>query len=442
MSDAWFAGDDARRALLTRAFEAAVAASDPVTVLQDAWPPPPAGTVRVLALGKAAATMAAAAEAHYGARGVRVDGLAVVPYGHGAPTRWVEVREAGHPEPDAAGEAAGRALLRRAEGAGARDLVLVLVSGGGSALTTVPDGVDAQEWAEAHRALLASGADVREINAVRRRLDGVKGGRLAVAAHPAEVVALVVSDVVGDDPRHVASGPTVADEAGPEAALAVLDRYRIDAPGARQALQAERAGRRPGPPRPGDPRLARCRTRVVASAAGALTAAAATFTDAGLAARVVTAEVTGDARRAGRVHARLARRTSRRLRGAEQGCVLLSGGETTVRVRGAGRGGRNSTFALALALALRDDLPVWALAADSDGVDGVGGHAGAFVRPGMFAGTARARAEAADARDDSYVAFEQVGALFRTGPTRTNVNDLRFVWVDPPPAGDGRRARG
>jgi hydroxypyruvate reductase len=426
-----------RRALLERAFRAAVAAADPVAALAGRWPDPPAGRLRVLALGKAGAAMAAAAEAHYAARGVHVEGIALVPRGHGVATERIEVREGGHPVPDAAGVAGAEALLAAAERAGEGDLVLVLVSGGGSALATAPDGLALADLVALTRALLASGADIHEINAVRRRLDRVKGGRLAAAAFPARTVALAVSDVVGDDPLDIASGPTVPDPAGPERALAVLDRYAIAAPEARAALEAERRGRREGPPRPGDPRLARVETHVVASGRDALAAAERVLVDAGASACLRAPDLTGDAREAGRAQAREALallRDGRRTDGrpCRLPALLLSGGETTVTVRGEGRGGRNSTFALALALALPDGAPVHALAADSDGLDGVGGHAGAFVAPDLFARLPREEAHALDADDDSYAAFARAGALLVTGPTRTNVNDVRLVWVDPP----------
>jgi hydroxypyruvate reductase len=429
-----------RRALLERAFRSAVAAADPVTALADHWPAPPAGRLVVLALGKAAAAMAAAAEAHYGARGTPVEGIALVPRGHGAATERIEVREAGHPVPDAAGVAGAEALLSAAERACEGDLALVLVSGGGSALATAPDGPPLAALVALTRALLASGADIHEINTVRRRLDRVKGGRLAAAAFPARTVALAVSDVVGDDPLDIASGPTVADPAGPERAVAVLDRYEIAAPAVRAALEAERRGRRTGPPRPDDPRLARTETHVVASGRRALEAAERVLVDAGGSACLRTPHLTGDARDAGRAQAREARellRAGRRTDGTpcRLPALLLSGGETTVTVRGKGRGGRNSTFALALALALPDGAPVHALAADSDGLDGVGGHAGAFVAPDLFARLPREEARALDAEDDSYAAFHRAGSLLVTGPTRTNVNDVRLVWVDPPGRG-------
>jgi len=430
--------------LLRAAFDAAVEAADPVRVLADAWPDPTGGDVVVLGMGKAAVKMAAAAEAHYRPLGVALRGAVAAPQGAqrpGAGPSTIEVHEGGHPVPDAGSEAAGRRLLELAGDARADDLVIVLVSGGGSALAAVPDGLTGEQLAETNRELLASGADIREMNAVRRRLDAVKGGRLAAAAHPARVEALIVSDVVGDEPLDIASGPTVGDPGDARAALDVLDRYGVAAPAARDALVAEAAGRRDGPPRPDDPRLARCRTTIVASGATALAAARRLFEEEGLATRLLSAEVTGDAREAGRAHARQALSVLEHGRLSDgtpcaPPVVLLSGGETTVRVRGAGRGGRNSTFALALALALPDGTPVHALAADSDGIDGAGGHAGAFVDPGLFQRIPRPEARALDANGDSYAAFDRAGALLLTGPTGTNVNDLRFVWVHAP---DGRR---
>ncbi len=431
---------DSARRLLRAAFDAAVEAADPVRVLADAWPSPAGGEVLVLGMGKAAVTMAAAAEAHYRPLGVEPRGAVAAPHGaerRGAAPATIEVHGGGHPVPDAGSEAAGRRLLELASHAGADDLVVVLVSGGGSALATVPDGVTREQLAELNRELLASGADIREMNAVRRRLDAIKGGRLAAAAHPARVEALIVSDVVGDDPVDIASGPTVADPGDARAALAVLDRYAVAAPAAREALRAEVEGLRDGPPRPDDPRLARCRTTIVASGSTGLAAARQVFEKAGVRICLLSAEVTGDAREAGRAHARQAASVledGRLLDGTACAppVVLLSGGETTVHVRGDGRGGRNSTFALALALALPDGAPVHALVADSDGIDGAGGHAGAFVDPGLFQRIRRAEARALDANDDSYAVFDRAGALLRTGPTGTNVNDLRFVWVHAP----------
>lgn len=433
---------DSARRLLRAAFDAAVAAADPVEVLNGAWPEPPPGRTIVLALGKAAAAMAAAAERHYAKLDRSVEGVAVVPYGYGVATRHVDVHEAGHPVPDAASVEGATRLLRLAEAAGPDDLALVLVSGGGSALATMPDGVTLEQLSDLNRTLLASGADVREMNMVRRRLDRIKGGGLAAAAYPAKTEARVVSDVVGDTLLDVASGPTVGDPADADAALRILDRYHVAAPAVREALEAERSGTRTGPVRPGDARLERTATRIVASNARSLEAAERVIAAAGYATCILSDSVSGDAREAaGEQAAQVLSllRDGRLLDGRplRPPAALLSGGETTVTVRGGGRGGRNSTFALALALALPDGAPVHALIADSDGIDGVGGHAGAFVGPDTVRGITRAHAQAYDRDDDSYAAFERAGGLLRTGPTRTNVNDLRLLLVGLPDGASG-----
>ena len=426
---------DATRALLIRAFDAAVAAADPPRVLTDHWPAPPQGRVVLLALGKAAVGMARAAAEHYRSLGSEVGGVVVAPHDVATPVEGLDVVGAGHPVPDAGSLRGGERLLGAAAAATSDDLVVLLISGGGSALASRPDGVDLDQLARLNRALLASGAGVREINQVRRRLDRVKAGGLAIAAFPARRVALIVSDVVGDPPLDIASGPASGDPAGPEGALAILDRYGVEAPEVRARLAAERDGRRPGPPRPDDPRLVGCEVRIVASAGRSLEAARRLFGQAGFHARVTSDAVEGDARDAARAQANEVRRLLREGRLAdgrplERPAALLSGGETTVTVRGDGQGGRNSTYALALALALPDGAPVRALIADSDGVDGVGGHAGAFVEPELFERLPRARAEACDRDDDSRAAFARADALFEPGPTGTNVNDLRFVLVD------------
>lgn len=431
---------DSTRHLLVRAFEAAIAAVDPVRVLEDRWPEPRSGRVVVLALGKAATEMAAAARAHYLSLGPEVAGVVVAPHALVRDIPGLEVVGAGHPVPDEGSRRGAERLLAAANAATHDDLVLILVSGGGSALASAPDGIDPVDLADVTRALLASGAAIGEINRVRRRLDRVKGGRLAAAAHPAKVAALLVSDVVGDDPLDVASGPAHGDPGGPEEALAVLDRYGIAAPAPRARLEAERSGEAAGPPRPSDPRLAGVEAAIVARAADALDAARAVLDGAGYAVSIVSDAVEGDARDVGRAHAEIALDVARD--GGRPGgtpaslpVALLSGGETTVAVRGPGRGGRNSTFALAFALGLWD-VPerdrIHALVADSDGVDGVGGHAGAFVGPELYRRLTRAEAEAFDRDDDSHGAFRAAGALFVPGPTGTNVNDLRFVLVGGP----------
>lgn len=426
-------------ALLEGGFRAAVAAADPAATLAPHWPSPPRGRLIVLALGKAAGAMAGAAVERYASSGTSLEGLVVAPHGGVTEVPGLTCLEAGHPVPDAASERAGRALLARAEAADEDDLVLLLISGGGSALAVVPDGPSLAQLAGAHAALVRAGVPIEDVNRVRRRVDRLKGGGLAAAAFPARTLALAVSDVVGDDPLAIASGPASGDPHGPEDALAVLDRHALALPPIRARLDAERDGARAGPPTPDDPRLARTEVRIVASAADALAAARAHFERAGYHARVTSDAVSGDAREAARRQADEVAGLLREGRLADGSraalpAALLSGGETTVAVRGSGSGGRNSTFALAFALALPEGAPLHALIADSDGIDGVGGHAGAFVRPSFFARVSRRRAEQLDRNDDSRRAFAEADALFEPGPTGTNVNDLRFVLVGEPPA--------
>lgn len=427
------------RALLERAFRAAVAAADPEQALAPHWPAPPAGRLAIVAVGKAAERMARAAERRYA--GLPLEGFVVTPHGAEAPpggpadepARRLERRSAAHPLPDAASLEAGELALELASGLGERDLLLALISGGGSALLCAPAGVDLAALRALNEALLRSGADIAETNTVRRALSRVKGGRLAALAHPATVVGLALSDVVGDAPSDIASGPTVADPSDAAAALRILERYDIDSP-AREALRRAEEGRpSQGGARvaPGDARLARARTRVVASNQGSLEAAAAAFGAAGTPAAILASAVTGDAREAAALHAAVAAQVWRHGQPWPAPVAVLSGGETTVRVRGSGRGGRNSTFALALALRLPEGAPVWALAADSDGIDGVGGHGGAFVTPALFEALPREEAAALLAADDSYAAFARADHLFVPGATGTNVNDLRFLLVAP-----------
>ncbi|TVR94961.1 MAG: DUF4147 domain-containing protein [Trueperaceae bacterium] len=434
--------------VLRRAFAAAVAAADPGAAVRAHLPPkPPRGRVVVVGMGKAAAPMAAAVEDHYDGLGVAVEGVVVTRYGHAAPLRRVRCLEAAHPVPDAAGEAAGRALLAAVDAAGADDLVLVLVSGGGSALACAPlPGLDLAAKQAVTDALLRSGAEIGDMNVVRKHLSSIKGGRLAARAAPARVLALVVSDVVGDDLAAVASGPTVSNGSGPADALAVLDRFGVNAPAARAALERaarERAAREraasadagaaAGAATTQGDAEERCETRLVASNQASLEAASALLAEAGYRTLVLSNAITGEAREAGAFHAAVALQAWRHGQPAAPPVALVSGGETTVTVRGeGGRGGRNSEFALGLALALPADAPVAALAADSDGIDGYGGHAGALVTPALLRALDRVAARDALARNDSYRVFEALDHLLVTGPTRTNVNDVRVVLVGAP----------
>jgi len=411
---------------LRAAFDTAVAAADPGAALAPHLPARPAGRILVVGAGKAAAAMARAVEAHYPDE-VPLTGLVVTRYGHALPTRRVAVREAAHPVPDEAGRRATDAILELLAGAREDDLVLCLLSGGGSALLSAPDGVSPQAMAALTRDLLRSGADIHEINCVRTHLSRVKGGRLALAAAPAPVLALLVSDVVGDEPAVIASGPAAADPTRYRDAVAVLDRYHLTAPEARAALESGARGERDETPKPGDPRLARVRNVVVASAQTALEGAASALEERGWPAHILSATMEGEARLVAGVHAALARQVLARGQPFRRPCALLSGGETTVTVRGDGRGGRNAEFALACALALPEGARVWLLAADTDGIDGSEDNAGALLGPAEIAACREAGGVEALAANDSYTVLERVAALLVSGPTRTNVNDLRVL---------------
>lgn len=413
--------------LLQHLFDAAMAAADPYHLVVPHLPPPPRGRTLVLGAGKAAARMAEAVERHWQGP---LEGLVVTRYGHGAPTRHIEVIEAGHPVPDAAGEDAARRMLDAAAGLGPDDLVLCLVSGGGSALMSLPaPGISFEEKRALNRELLRCGAPIGEMNRVRRHLSAIKGGRLALACYPARVVTLVVSDVPGDDPAVVASGPTVPDGSTGLDALAILEKYRIPVSGAVRTvlMDAQLAA-----PLPGDPRLARNATHVIVTAQQSLDAAASAARAAGYAPLILSSSMEGEAREVALVHASIARQVVQHGQPLGAPCVILSGGETSVTVRGQGRGGRNAEFLLALGVAL-DGLPgVHALAADTDGIDGTEDNAGAWLAPGTLA---RARTQGRDARahladNDGYGFFAALGQLIVTGPTRTNVNDFRAIVIE------------
>ncbi len=425
---------DQTRAFLRELFDAAVAAAHPDTCLPPHLPAPPAGRLIILAAGKAAGAMVEAAERHYlddlGLDPSRIEGVGVTRYGYAGPTRVVKMTEAAHPVPDRNGVAAADAALELAASAGEDDLVLVLLSGGGSALWIAPPaGVTLADKQELTRLLLRSGATISEINTVRRSLSRIKGGRLAAAAHPARLLTLAISDVPHDDPLAIASGPTVADPGRPDAAMKILERYAI-VPQAAIAAALAAAGERPAP---GDPRLARAEYLLVATPALALEAAAERARAAGWETRSLGADLEGEARDVAREHARTALDL---IREGGRPTLLLSGGELTVTIAGGGRGGPNQEFALALALALDGQPGVSALAGDTDGADGGSGAdddpAGAFVLPDTLD---RAREIGVDAgdhllRNDSTTFFERLGDLLTCGPTRTNVNDFRAVLVD------------
>ncbi len=416
----------APRDLLRRMFDAAVASAQPAVCVRPHLPARPKGRLIVIGAGKASAAMARAVEDAWDGP---LEGLVVTRYGHAVPCDRIEIVEAAHPVPDAAGVAAARRILAVAETAGEDDTVLCLISGGGSALLPLPlDGLDLADLQTVDRALLACGATIAEMNCVRRHLSGIKGGRLAAAAHPATVLTLLVSDVPGDRPRDIASGPTVADATTCDDALAVVRRYGIDLPSAvRAALESGRGET----VKPDDPRLSRTETRLIATPQLALEAAAAVGRDAGLPVHILGDALEGEARDVGTVMAGVVRQIVAHGQPFAAPCVLLSGGETTVTVRGGGRGGRNVEFLLALAVAL-DGLPdVWGLACDTDGVDGLEEIAGAILTPSTLERAwglgIRPRESLAD--NDGHGFFGALGDAVVTGPTLTNVNDFRAVIV-------------
>lgn len=412
------------RAFLFELFYAALAAVSAARTLPPHLPPPPRGRTLVIGAGKAAAAMAATVEAHWPAN-APLTGLVVTRYGHGVPTQRIRVIEAGHPLPDETGRAAAEAILHAVSGLTADDLVICLISGGGSALLSLPaPGISLADKRQLTAALLRSGATIEEINCVRKHLSAIKGGRLALAAWPAPVLTLGISDVPGDDPATVASGPTVADPTTRAEALAVLDRYAIATPPAIRSYLTTSASETP---KPGDPRLAHCVTRLIATAHDAFAAAAAYARRHGITPLFLGDSIEGEARDVGYVHAAIARQIHRHHEPVKPPCVILSGGETTVTVRGDGRGGRNAEFLLALASRL--DVPAWAIACDTDGIDGTEDNAGVWLDPGLLQ---RATALALDprlflARNDAYRFFSALDRLVITGPTRTNVNDFRAI---------------
>lgn len=413
-------------ALLRQMYDAAVAAADPARTVPAALPAAPTGRTVVVGAGKAAAAMAAAVEAHWQQP---LEGLVITRYGHAAPTRRIEVLEAGHPVPDAAGVAGASRIAAITTALTPEDLVLCLLSGGGSALLALPPaGLTLVDLQAVNRALLVSGANIREMNCVRRHLSQLQGGRLAARCAPARVVTLMISDVPGDDPVDIASGPTCADAGSCADALRILERYAITPP---PRVRAFLQDGRDETIKPGDPRLARASHRIIASARVSLEAAAEIARAQGVTPLILGDNIEGEAREVGRAQAVIARQVVSHGRPVARPCVLLSGGETTVTVRHPGRGGRNGEFLLGAMIELGGLAGVHALAADTDGIDGTEHNAGALIGPESLA---RAAALGLDPRaclaaNDSYGLFAALGDLVITGPTRTNVNDFRALLV-------------
>ncbi len=414
------------RELLQRMFQAAIDAAQPALCLPAWLPAAPKGRLVVIGAGKASAAMARAVEDHWPGE---LSGLVVTRYGYGVPCSRIEIIEASHPVPDAASVTAAQRILDTVKGLTADDVVLCLISGGGSALLVAPiEGISLDDKQAINRALLKSGASISEMNCVRRHLSAIKGGRLAAACHPAKVITLLISDVPGDRPMDIASGPTVADPSTCADALAIVKRYGITLPAA--ALDALQSGRGESI-KPGDARLAGSECHFVATPQMALEAAAKVARDAGVAVHILGDSIEGEALDVGKVIAGIALQVARHGQPFAAPCVLLSGGETTVTVRGQGRGGRNVEFLLSLAIALDGQASIHALAGDTDGVDGLEEIAGAVITPDTLA---RAWALGIKPRDaltenDGHGFFQALGDSVVTGPTLTNVNDFRAVFV-------------
>jgi glycerate 2-kinase len=417
---------DSPQFLLKAMFDAAISAALPETIVPRHLPAPPKGRTIVVGAGKASAAMARAVEDHWPGP---IAGLVITRYGHAVPCRRIEIVEAAHPVPDAAGHAAAQRILELVEGAGPDDLVLCLISGGGSALLALPaPGLTLEDKRAVNKALLASGADIGQMNAVRKHLSAIKGGRLAAAAHPAKVVSLLISDVPNDDPSVIASGPTVPDPSTFEDARAVLKRYGIT-PSSAVQRHLERAEEES--PKPGDPRLADVTNIMIATPQLSLEAAAEVARKAGVTPLLLGDGLEGEACEVGKIMAGIAASVATHGHPLPAPCVLLSGGETTVTVRGKGRGGRNVEFLLATAVALNGRPGIWAIAGDTDGIDGAEEIAGAIITPDTIARAAEKGVNAKErlADNDGHGFFEALGDQIITGPTLTNVNDFRAILI-------------
>lgn len=415
------------KAFLQSLFEAAVAAAQPEKTIAAFLPPPPKGRTIVIGAGKASAEMARAFEHHWS--GPPVSGLVVTRYGHRVPTNSIEIIEASHPVPDQAGADAAVRMKALVQGLSADDLVVALISGGGSALLSMPiDGLDLADKQAVNRALLKSGATISEMNCVRRHLSGIKGGRLAAACAPAKVVTLAISDVPGDSPGDIASGPTVPDPTTCDDALKIIRKYAVDVPDRVRTILESGAGETPKPgASDGSPNT----FHLIAAPQASLEAAAALAREAGITPHILGDGLEGESRDMGVVLAGIARQIAMRDQPFAAPCLLLSGGETTVTVRGSGRGGRNVEFLLSLAIALRGNSRIHALAGDTDGVDGAEEIAGAYCGPSTIERAFAAGLNPSDrlADNDGHGFFQALGDSIVTGPTLTNVNDFRAILI-------------
>ena len=413
--------------LLRSLFDAAVSAADPVKTIAAWLPAKPKGRTVVIGAGKASAEMARALELHWAAP---LSGLVVTRYGHGAATRHIEIIEASHPVPDQAGADAAARILATVRGLTADDLVIALISGGGSSLLPMPiEGLTLADKQGVNKALLRSGATIAEMNCVRRHLSAIKGGRLAVACAPAKLVTLSISDVPGDGPGDIASGPTVADPTTCADALRIIAKHAIDVPAAvRDVLESGRGET----PKPGDPSLPPYEFHLIAAPQASLEAAAAVARAAGIKPFILGDSLEGESRDVGILLGGIARQVTTHGQPFETPCVLLSGGETTVTVRGKGRGGRNVEFLLSLAIALQGNARVHALAGDTDGVDGAEEIAGAIIDPTTLERAFARGLNPAEslAANDGHGFFQALGDSVVTGPTLTNVNDFRAILIE------------
>lgn len=417
---------DTARSILTSLFDAAIAAADPESIIRNHLPPQPTGRTVVVGAGKGVAQLARALERHWEGP---LQGVVVTRYGFGVDCPRIRVLEAAHPVPDRAGFDGAMQLLEAVSGLGPDDLVIALICGGASALLPCPaDGLSLDDEIDVNRALLASGAPISAMNAVRKQISMIKGGRLAVAAHPAKVVSLIVSDIPGDNPADVGSGPTVADATTAQDALRAIGHYRI---GLSPRIVSHIQDARSPAPAVDDPRLVGGTCAIIASAGVSLEAAAEKARQMGLQAAILSDSVEGEARESAHVHAAIAREIVLRDRPFRKPVVLLSGGETTVTLKGGGKGGRNTEFLLSLALDIDGLDGIDALCADTDGIDGSQDNAGAFADGDSVSRMRRAGLDPAAllADNDAWSAFKAVDALFEPGPTGTNVNDFRAVLV-------------
>lgn len=416
----------APRKLLEDMFNAAIKAAQPERCIPPFLPKPPKGRTIVIGAGKASAEMARALEANWDGP---LEGTVVTRYGHSVPCEHITIIEAAHPVPDDAGLQASKTLLKTVEGLSEDDLVICLISGGGSSLLPLPgEGVTLEDKQNISRALLKSGANITEMNCVRRHLSGIKGGRLAAACHPAKVVNLLISDVPGDNPMDIASGPTVGDPTTCADALDIIRRYNIDIPaGARELLESGKGETI----KPDDTRLTNVTTHLIATPQLALLAAAEVAEEAGVAPVLMGDSIEGEARDVGKVMAGIALSVRAHGQPVKAPCVLLSGGETTVTVRGEGRGGRNVEFLLSVAVSLNGADNVYGIAGDTDGVDGQEEIAGAICTPDTLRRAWDKKIHPRDSLDnnDGHSFFEALGDSVITGPTLTNVNDFRALLI-------------